>query len=327
MTTIARDDNSFISLLAQVEQAGTDRSGAIALYRTWIERNTAASPALYGGYFNLAVELSAGGDKDAAVEAYRIALAIRPGFFPAAINLGTLMENLAQPDAALAVWWQGLQTRELRTSVLEFRERLTAARRTAEDHAATVVRIGSGPLPPMFQRAEWREVRLDATMSDLNDASVDAVCAAETFQHLHAHEVEPALRDMRRVLKPAGFAFVQVPDLREVARHVADGRLEEPLYISPAGPISPLDILYGHRRALARDPTFSGPRTGFTDTTLARAMIGAGFATVMIRRDTHAFQMTAIGFRDDPDERRLAMLDAQMLSDTEQRAVLYRAAA
>ena len=168
------------------------------------------------------------------------------------------------------------------------------------------------------------------TCRALDDGSVDAVCADSTLQHLHAHDVEPALRELRRVLKPNGFAFVQVPDLREVARHVADGRLEEPLYLSPAGPISPLDILYGHRMSLARDPAFSGPRTGFIDTTLAgRDDPGRVRGCHGPPRHAERIEMTAIGFRDDPDEQGLATVATLMPQDvgTGTAGGFYRAAA
>ena len=36
------------------------------------------------------------------------------------------METSRQADAALAAWWQGLQTEEARTSIIEFRARLLA---------------------------------------------------------------------------------------------------------------------------------------------------------------------------------------------------------
>ena len=64
-------------------------------------------------------------------------------------------------------------------------------------------------------------------------------------------------REFARVLKPDGFLLITLPDLEEVAKHIARGNLEEPLYVSPpgnspAGPISPIDILFGHRQSMAQ---------------------------------------------------------------------------
>ena len=46
-----------------------------------------------------------------------------------------------------------------------------------------------------------------------------------------------ALGEFFRVLKPGGFVLISVPDIQQIARHVAQGNLDEPLYVSPAGPI------------------------------------------------------------------------------------------
>ena len=124
-----------------------------------------------------------------------------------------------------------------------------------------VLHVGCGAYEPaklhlMFQHSGWREIRLDidpnvnpdvvASITDMqviSDAAVDAVYSSHNVEHLYPHEVPLALREMNRVLKPDGFAFIKLPDLQEVARFIADGKLEDPLYISPMGAIAPLDIL------------------------------------------------------------------------------------
>ncbi len=123
------DDDSFLDLLDDLDRRGatTGRNDIIARYHAWIGRNSAASPALYAAWFNLGVELSVAGDKAGATRAYQTALALRPGFYPAAINLGTLMEAADQPEAALAVWQQALQPEAARSALLELRKRLAVA--------------------------------------------------------------------------------------------------------------------------------------------------------------------------------------------------------
>ncbi len=114
-------------------------------------------------------------------------------------------------------------------------------------------------LPEVFRRKEWHETRLDidpevhpdfvASITDMHmipDDKFDAVYSSHNVEHLYPHEVQSAVREMRRVLKPFGFAFIMVPDLQEVARYIAEGILDEPLYLSPMGPIAPIDILFGH---------------------------------------------------------------------------------
>jgi hypothetical protein len=160
-------------------------------------------------------------------------------------------------------------------------------------------------------------------MQAISDASVDAVYSSHNVEHLYPHEVPLALHEMNRVLKPNGFAFIKLPDLQEVARYVAEGKLEEPLYVSPVGAIAPLDILYGHRPALARGNTFMAHRTGFTGITLASALIAAGFVAVVMQRDVPAFALTAIAFCTHPDADEMAIWRARLLPAAERPTVLY----
>jgi hypothetical protein len=206
-----------------------------------------------------------------------------------------------------------------------------------------VLHVGCGPygrekLPPIFHHTGWREIRLDidpevhpdfvASITDMrviSDSVVDAVYSSHNVEHLYPHEVSLALGEIRRVLRPIGFALIKVPDLQEVARHVAEGKLEVPLYTSPMGPIAPLDILYGHRSSLALGNLFMAHRTGFTGETLGAALIKAGFPAVMVQRTPSAFCLTAIAFRSRPSEEQTERAQARMLPAPDQPAVLYTA--
>lgn len=213
----------------------------------------------------------------------------------------------------------------------------------AAGHTAKVLHIGCGAygrekLPPIFRQAEWQEFRLDidpdvapdvvASITDMHvipDGTVDALYSAHNIEHLYPHEVAIALQEMLRVLKPNGFALIKVPDLQEVARHIADGKLDEPLYMSPMGAITPLDILYGHRPSLAAGNAFMAHHTGFTNNTLAAALIKAGFAAVVIERDALRFGLTAIAFCAMPDEQELTTARVCILATIGQPAVFYTA--
>lgn len=111
-----------------------------------------------------------------------------------------------------------------------------------------------------FNTPEWHEVRLDieesvspdivanmADMSAIETDSFDALYAQHSIQHLPVHEVQRAFAEFLRVLKPEGFAVISCPDLQTVCAVIAQNKLTVPIYNSPAGPIAPLDILYGHR--------------------------------------------------------------------------------
>jgi SAM-dependent methyltransferase len=208
---------------------------------------------------------------------------------------------------------------------------------------AKVLHVGCGvynraKLPPVFQTG-WREIRLDidpdvrpdvvssiTDMGAIGDDAIDAVYSSHNVEHLFPHEVPLALAEMRRVVKPGGFAFITLPDLQEVARHVAEGKLEEPLYMSPLGPISALDIIFGHRPALAEGNIFMAHHTGFTAVTLSAGLVNAGFSAVLTQRDPPGFRLTAIAFRTAPDSGQLKSAQATLLPAPDRPATLYQMA-
>ena len=138
---------------------------------------------------------------------------------------------------------------------------------------------------------DWQEVRLDidpsvqpdvlGTMTDMSavaTASMDAIVSSHNIEHLYPHEVPQALAEFVRVLKDGGLLLITCPDLQSVCERVARGELASPLYNSDAGPIAALDILYGHREAMAAGNLFMAHRCGFTLEVLANTLQACGFA-------------------------------------------------
>ncbi|MCX7946846.1 MAG: methyltransferase domain-containing protein [Hydrogenophilus sp.] len=167
-----------------------------------------------------------------------------------------------------------------------------------------------------FNTPEWRELRLDIDpavqpdivasmldMSALADASVDALFSSHNLEHLYAHEVPIALKEFWRVLKPDGFAVITCPDAQSVAELVAADKLLEPCYTSPAGPIAPIDILWGHRASLARGNHYMAHKVGFTQKSLTALLHVAGFATVAaLRRGAPHFDLWLLASKAPRDE-------------------------
>jgi SAM-dependent methyltransferase len=141
-----------------------------------------------------------------------------------------------------------------------------------------------------FESADWREIRFDidpsvypdieGTLTDMHavdTASVDAIYSSHNLEHVFPHEVHTVLLEFHRVLKQDGFVVLTCPDLISVCQAVVNDRLMEPLYESPAGPIAPIDILYGHRDSVAGGKIYMAHKTGFTYTTLYNAFLKAQF--------------------------------------------------
>lgn len=160
-----------------------------------------------------------------------------------------------------------------------------------------------------FNTPDWHEIRLDidpsaqpdviGTMTDMSavaSESVDAIYSSHNIEHLYPHEVPLAFAEFLRVLKPDGFFVVTCPDLQSVCKLVAEDKLTEPAYTSPAGPISPLDILYGHRPSMARGNLYMAHRCGFTQQVLDGTLRSSGFQVVatMARGQAPYFDLFAL---------------------------------
>lgn len=168
---------------------------------------------------------------------------------------------------------------------------------------------------PGFSSPEWRELRFDidpavnpdivGTMTDLSaipSGSMDGIFSSHNIEHLYAHEVETALAEFVRVLKPDGFLVVTCPDLQRVCQLVAEDRLLETAYVAPAGPITPMDMLYGFRSSLRLGNHYMAHRCGFTPSVLITALQTAGFATVTAQSFPESFNLWALASKASLEE-------------------------
>ena len=191
----------------------------------------------------------------------------------------------------------------------------------------TFLHVGCGPkrkdqTTRAFNVPEWIEQRLDidasvepdiiGTMTDMSavtEATVDAVFSSHNIEHLYPHEVPLALAEFKRVLKPNGLVVITCPDLQSVCALVAEDKLTEPAYTSPAGPIAPLDILYGHRPPMARGNLYMSHRCGFTQKVMTATLQAAGFVTVAAMRRGHPYyDLWALATKSALDETELRAL-------------------
>jgi ubiquinone/menaquinone biosynthesis C-methylase UbiE len=145
-------------------------------------------------------------------------------------------------------------------------------------------------------------------MSAVHSESVDAIFSSHNIEHLYPHEVQTALAEFHRVLNLQGFCVITCPDIQSVCALVAQDKLLDPAYISPAGPIAPIDILFGHRPSMAQGNLFMAHRTGFTEKTLTATLQEAGFMTVGTMKRPHCFDLWALATKSAVPEAQIQEL-------------------
>lgn len=172
-----------------------------------------------------------------------------------------------------------------------------------------------GPRTYGFDTPDWSEIRLDidpsvepdvvaslTDMSAVQSQSADAIFSSHNIEHLYPHEVPVALSEFRRVLKDDGYAVITCPDVQSIAQFIAQNGIDAVAYQSGMGPITPLDMLYGHNASLARGNLYMAHRTAFTRNSLARAIKRAGFGSVIAFAKPARFELWVIGSKSERDQ-------------------------
>ena len=172
-----------------------------------------------------------------------------------------------------------------------------------------------------FQHSDWMEVRLDVdksvhpdivgtmvNMEAVSSGFANALYSSHNIEHLYPHEVPLALAEFKRVLAEDGFLVLTCPDLQSLCQLVVDDKLLEPAYISSAGAIAPLDILYGFRPAMAAGNLYMAHRCGFTLSTLMATLKEAGFASIVGARRPEAFDLWVLASKSPRTEEAMQAL-------------------
>ncbi len=176
-----------------------------------------------------------------------------------------------------------------------------------------------------FNNDDWEEIRLDideavkpdiigtiTDMSSVESFSVEAVFSSNNIEHIYAHEVPRALSEFLRVLKPEGFLVLTCPDLQSVCALVAEDKLLEPMYVSPVGPVTPLDTLYGYGPFLSNGDLYMAHRCGFTQRVLTNHLRACGFPGVIcVRRGGTFHELWALATKNHVSKTHLYQLAAK----------------
>jgi ubiquinone/menaquinone biosynthesis C-methylase UbiE len=142
---------------------------------------------------------------------------------------------------------------------------------------------------------------------------MDALVSRHGLQRLYPHQVPAALAEWLRVLRDDGYAIVTCPDLQQVCALVAQGHLADAAYTSAAGPITPLDLLYGYAPALARGDAGAAHRCGFTEQSLVATLRQNGFAAVASLRRAASLEVWVLASKAARSEAAMRTLVAMHL--------------
>jgi len=169
---------------------------------------------------------------------------------------------------------------------------------------------------PGFNTPEWNELRFDidasvqpdllGTMTDMAavaSASVDAIYSSHNIEHLYPHEVPVPWPSSCGCSSPR-LSGHQLPRSAKRLRSGGPGKLVDAAYTSPAGPIAPIDILYGFRASMARGNLYMAHRCGFTQPVLDGTLRASGFQTVasMARGRAPFFDLFALASKSPRSE-------------------------
>jgi predicted SAM-dependent methyltransferase len=172
-----------------------------------------------------------------------------------------------------------------------------------------------------FDTPAWTEIRLDndpkvkpdlvggiTQMSVVETDSMDAIFTSRHLEHLHAHEVPSVMKEFVRVLRPDGYMVINCADLQSVAALIAEDKLMHAAYQSASGPITPLDMVFGLQKSLARGDMHMAHRCGFTQKVLVATLKSCGFTAVASMRRPAKFDLWALASISPRDAEELQAL-------------------
>lgn len=170
-----------------------------------------------------------------------------------------------------------------------------------------------------FHDEEWIETRVDinkdvnpdilGSMTDLSNVQknfYDSVYSSHSIEHVYQHEVDGVLKGFYNVLKEDGILVITCPELKSICKLVLEDKLLDTAYVSPAGPISPIDMLYGHRDSIIKGNEFMAHKSGFTLKSLMSACTQANFQCVAGIERPKQFDIWVVAQKSKNDKEKFA---------------------
>lgn len=178
-----------------------------------------------------------------------------------------------------------------------------------------ILNVGCGKTALKYQSNafdNWNEIRVDSydnetahiksnitDLKEIENESMDAVWASHVVEHCYWHQLPDVFRALMRVLKSDGFVVIRVPDLAFIADKIKEGLLEK-LYDSSSGPVSPIDMIYGHRPQISEGSEGMAHKTGFTEKSMSQILSSLNINSLV---NSFNGEVVAVLFKDKKPEK------------------------
>ena len=160
----------------------------------------------------------------------------------------------------------------------------------------------------LIQGEEWQHIRVDidpevkpdriddsSKLETFESKSVDAIFSSHNLEHLHKEDAKAALLTYHDKLKSGGLCIIVVPNFELACKHIAEGR-DYPVYFSPAGGISALDMIYGYSK-YTQNNVYMRHQWGYTRKSLISLFDDSGFKNVESSSDD-AYNIWTFGIKE-----------------------------
>jgi SAM-dependent methyltransferase len=166
------------------------------------------------------------------------------------------------------------------------------------------------PLGPPYDGMDIEHVLLDIAagpgvdliwdardLDRFNGATYDVVYCSHNLEHFSVKDFPQVLKGFFHVLRPGGIVDIRVPNMLAAIKMTLERNLDldDTLYVSPGGPISLHDMMYGFGEYVKSGNEFMQHKCGFSPKTLERALTATGF--INVRTDGSTLNLVACGVK------------------------------
>ena len=172
----------------------------------------------------------------------------------------------------------------------------------------------TGETLPLFRSTEWSNAspawiddlqpigQGDHALSSGNGKSIQAIFLNHYLPCCYTHEVPALLNHCLTSLSDTGFLIITCPDFITIAHEILAYGLTHPSYSSAAGPIAPIDMIFGHRPTLAEGHTAMAHHSGYTQSSLVALLSEAGFKSVRALARPEQFELVAVATKAETND-------------------------